>query len=64
MKKENIFTIFMFVIAVWCAGFSCTKLDTKVYDQVENFWQTPDQVAAGVAPVYSGLRNYALGSDT
>jgi hypothetical protein len=29
---------------------------------VETFWQTPDQVAAGVAPAYSGLRNYALGN--
>lgn len=44
------------ILALIC---SCTKLDTKVYDQVGNFWQTPAQVAAGVAPAYSGLRNYA-----
>jgi hypothetical protein len=46
------------LLATTC--LSCTKLDTKVYDQVTNFWQTPEQVAAGVAPVYSGLRDYAF----
>ncbi len=37
--------------------FSCTKLDTKVYSVVtnENFWQTPDQIAAGIAPAYAQL---------
>src|ERR1051326_6870740 len=39
--------------------YSCTKLRTNVYDQVKNFWHTPDQIAAGVAPAYSGLRDYA-----
>ena len=37
-------------------SYSCTKLDTNVYDKVTNFWQSPDQIAAGVAPAYSGLR--------
>src|SRR5258705_9387858 len=42
-----------------CINCSCTKLETKVYDQVTNFWRTPDEIAAGVAPAYSGLRNFA-----
>src|SRR5689334_17438890 len=37
---------------------SCTKTRTGVYDQVTNFWQTPDQVAAGIAPAYINLRGY------
>lgn len=36
---------------------SCTKLDQKVYSVVpdENFWQTPDQIAAGLAPAYQAM---------
>lgn len=39
--------------------FSCTKLETKVYSVVPStsFWQTPAQVAAGVAPAYSNINN-------
>ncbi|WP_121357123.1 RagB/SusD family nutrient uptake outer membrane protein [Flavisolibacter nicotianae] len=36
---------------------SCTKLETNVYDKVTRFWQTPEQVAAGVAPAYTKLRD-------
>lgn len=38
---------------------SCTKLKTNVYSVVPStsFWQTPAQVAAGVAPAYSNLNN-------
>src|SRR5829696_7406111 len=64
MKKKNNYKVLILFIPLFYAGISCTKLDTKVYDEVTEFWQTPDQVAAGVAPVYSGLRNYAVGSDT
>ena len=37
--------------------FSCTKLDQKVYSVVtnENFWQTPAQISAGIAPAYAAL---------
>ena len=38
---------------------SCTKLDSEIHDQVSTFWRTRDQIAAGVAPAYSWLRNYA-----
>jgi starch-binding outer membrane protein, SusD/RagB family len=42
---------------LWC-GNSCTKLKTTIYDRVTvtNFWKTPDQIAAGVAPAYANLR--------
>ena len=41
------------------ASVSCTKLKTNVYSVVPStsFWQTPEQVAAGVAPAYSNLNN-------
>lgn len=45
---------------------SCTKLQTNVYSVVPStsFWQTPAQVAAGVAPAYSQLNGLlAIGGD-
>ena len=63
MKKENIFKIALLAVPLLCVTFPAPKLNTKVYDQVVNFWQTPDQIAAGVAPAYSGLRNYAPAND-
>jgi hypothetical protein len=38
---------------------SCTKLQTNIYSVVPStsYWQTPEQVAAGVAPAYSNLNN-------
>ena len=38
---------------------SCTKLQTNVYSVVPStsYWQTPAQVAAGVAPAYANLNN-------
>lgn len=43
---------------------ACTKLDQKVYSALpnSNFWQTPDQIKAGVAPVYQQLTNLANGN--
>ncbi len=43
---------------------SCTKLDSKVYDQVpvSKFYQTPDQVAAVVASVYNPMGAVVLGA--
>ncbi len=64
MKQQNKIIRFivsrqlLLLISFIAIGFSCTKLDVKVYDQATNFWQTADQIAAGVAPAYSGLRNY------
>lgn len=58
MKRENNIQISLSMLIL---GFvlSCNKLNTKVYDQVTNFWRSPEQIAAGVAPAYSGLRDYA-----
>ena len=58
--EKKLFTILAIFFMIY-SGFSCTKLDTPVYDQVEHFWRTPEEVAAGVAPAYTGLRNYAPG---
>lgn len=57
MKK-----IFVIIIALTGVLFSCTKLDTPVYSNIENsnFWQTPDQVAAGIAPAYTQLQNLCV----
>jgi starch-binding outer membrane protein, SusD/RagB family len=38
---------------------SCTKPGATVYDQATDFWQTEDQVRAGIAPAYIGLRDFA-----
>lgn len=59
MKNKSVAVIFLFFILIIVLNPSCTRLDTNVYDKVANFWQTPDQIAAGVAPAYSGLRDYA-----
>lgn len=47
------------VIAGIASLFSCTKLDQKVYSVVpsQNFWNTPEQIAAGIAPAYASLTN-------
>lgn len=55
MKSKIFAVIFLFFMLL---ALSCTKLDTKIYDSVTNFWQTPDQIAAGVAPAYVWLRGY------
>ncbi|MEO6837409.1 MAG: RagB/SusD family nutrient uptake outer membrane protein [Ginsengibacter sp.] len=48
------------------AAVSCTKLQTNVYSVVPStsYWQTPAQVAAGVAPAYSTLNGVqTIGGD-
>lgn len=53
--------IYLPVLALFVLAYSsCTKLDTKVYNQIENdnFWQTDAQIAAGIAPVYTQLRDF------
>ncbi|TDW99756.1 RagB/SusD family nutrient uptake outer membrane protein [Dinghuibacter silviterrae] len=59
MKKTIIVVLFL-------AGLcSCTKLDQKLYSVVSQneFWQTPAQIAAGVAPAYVQLTNIAMGNN-
>ncbi len=58
MQSRSVATLFLFLILPIVLNLSCSKLDTKVHDQVSSFWRTPDQVAAGVAPAYSWLRDY------
>jgi hypothetical protein len=59
MKRRNNIHYLFIIIPLFCFNLSCTKLDTKVYDKVTNFWRTPEEIAAGVAPAYSKLRDYA-----
>lgn len=44
---------------------SCTKLNQNLYSVVSQneFWQTPAEIAAGVAPAYVQLTNMAWGND-
>ncbi len=56
MKKNHTHIFFAAVIIFTIA--SCNKaLEKKIYSAVpeQNFWQTPDQIAAGVAPAYQAL---------
>lgn len=57
--KNTSFAILLITLSLGIAADSCTKPTTKVYDQVTNFWETPEQIAAGIAPAYNLLRNYA-----
>lgn len=55
------------ILTLAIAGFSissCTKLDAKVYSVVPNteFWQTPAEIAAGVAPAYAALQGLPEGN--
>lgn len=51
-------------IAVMLPVFSCTKLDQKISSVVpnQNFWSTPAQIAAGIAPAYASLTNIPDGN--
>lgn len=59
MKNRFFLQLIWLAMLICMIAGSCTKLDPKVYDQVVTFWNSPDQIAAGVAPAYSGLRDYA-----
>jgi len=52
------------LILAACSLGACTKLDQKVYSVVpnQNFWQTPDQIAAGIVPAYAQLANIPDGN--
>jgi starch-binding outer membrane protein, SusD/RagB family len=64
MKINNLIKGLCAVIAIVVFGLSCTNLSQKVYSVVPNseFWQTPAQIAAGVAPAYNVLTNIPDGS--
>ena len=66
MKLSKINRVFLGVGVCMLAVVSCTKLQTNVYSVVPStsYWQTPAQVAAGVAPAYSTLNGVqAIGGD-
>jgi hypothetical protein len=56
MKRNQYIVALIFLVSIVLA--SCTKLDKKIYSvtPIDNFWQTPDQIAAGIAPAYQALQ--------
>lgn len=58
MKNYPFIPVFWLSALAFLLVPACTKLDTEIYDQVADFWETPDQIAAGVAPAYVALRSY------
>jgi hypothetical protein len=58
MKRKKLLVIVSAVILLGIITPSCTKLDKKIYsaEPVGNFYQTPDQIAAGVAPAYIAMQ--------
>lgn len=64
MKYSFFFTRLLAAALLVTAAGGCTKLDQQVYSVIpnQNFWQTPDQIAAGVAPAYASLTNIPDGN--
>src|SRR5471030_1732295 len=64
MKRKRFLTIASTIILAGGITQSCTKLDKKIYsvEPVGNFYQTPAQIAAGVAPAYTALQNIPDGN--
>lgn len=65
-KINKYFPVIGICLLIMFSIFSCTKLQTNVYSVVlsTSYWQTPAQVAAGVAPAYSTLNGVqAIGGD-
>jgi starch-binding outer membrane protein, SusD/RagB family len=61
MKRiENIFG-YLVVIGMLCTGLSCTKTVVPVYDQVSNFYNSPEEIDAAIGSVYASLRNLGPG---
>lgn len=66
MKINKINRCLLAIGLALLAMVSCTKLQTNVFSVVPStsYWQTPAQVAAGVAPAYSTLNGVqAIGGD-
>lgn len=62
--KKKIFNIIPLMIAAGIMLQGCTKLDSKVYNQVtpDNFFQTPAQVNAFLAQAYTPMKNIPFGA--
>ncbi|MGC4035761.1 MAG: RagB/SusD family nutrient uptake outer membrane protein [Chitinophagaceae bacterium] len=64
MKRLRIYIALLPVLALSITGVRCTKLDAKVYSQVvnDNFWSTPEEIAAGKSPAYASLESLGANS--
>ena len=64
MKVSNLIYTSLLLAGTTVLFFSCTKLDQNVYSVVpnQNFWKTPEQIAAGIAPAYASLVNIPDGN--
>src|SRR6185312_1122432 len=58
MKRKKILVVTCSALLIGSIMPSCTKLDKKIYsvEPTGNFYQTPDQIAAGVAPAYIAMQ--------
>lgn len=58
MKHISIQIFYLAVLIMLLPAAACTKLDAKISSQVvnENFWKTPEEIAAGKAPAYSAFQ--------
>ncbi len=63
MKKIHPFYTLSLALLVLVGMSACTRLDEKVSSVVpsQNFWKTPAQIAAGVAPAYASLTQIPAG---
>ena len=57
MKLIKFIKTVLALMSVCVLGVTCTKLDVKVYSVLanEDFWKTPEEIAAGKAPAYQAL---------
>jgi len=64
MKLTTVLAGAIAFLLLLVSGISCTKLDAKVYSVVPNanFWQTPQEIAAGIAPAYHAMTNIPNGN--
>lgn len=64
MKRTRILITALTIFLAGSIMESCTKLDQKLYsvEPTANFYQTPDQIAAGVAPAYIAMQNIPDGN--
>lgn len=64
MKRKKLLTIAGITLLAGSITQSCTKLDKQVYSDIptENFYKTPEQLAAGIAPAYNAMTNIPDGN--
>ena len=63
MKRMK-FTKYLVAGLIALSFNACTKLDQEVFSVIpnQNFWQTPEQIAAGIAPAYASLTSIPDGN--